>query len=159
MEPCQVPLCLFRQDVSTDIQYSYDLPWWFIRSGRFNWPKVKFSKWAFGVKMHMFRCVFTRGIRWCFGFTSIFQVQKLFAETLIFPKATYFCLTYPGKVKVSPKVVKLGMVGFRRSRNFCLYLLRSSVSIREQTSRWGWQPPPPPARCGLNGEIGGAGEG
>ena len=100
----KVSLCLFCQDVSTDMQY--DLPGWFIRSGHLTWPKVKISNWAFGVKMHMFRCVFTTGIRWCFGVFSIYQVQKLFAKTLIFPKSSTFCLTCPGKDKIRPKVVK-----------------------------------------------------
>ena len=57
----------------------------------------------------------------------------LFAITLMFQKR-FFCLTYPGKVKMWLKVVKSGMVRFRTSRTFCSSLLRSSVRIRGQTS-------------------------
>ena len=48
----EVSLCLSRQDASNDMQY--DLPGSFIRSGHLTWPKVKFSNWTFGFKMHTY---------------------------------------------------------------------------------------------------------
>ena len=58
------------------------------------WPtcathQVKFSNWHFGNDMHMFRCVSTRGLWWCFAFFTIFRSWKIIAkETLILLKAT-----------------------------------------------------------------------
>ena len=66
--------------------------------------------------MHVFRCVLTRGIRWCFTFFLSFLAQKLFEKYLIFLKSNIFCLTCPGQVKMWPKVVKSDMVRFRTSR-------------------------------------------
>ena len=106
----EVSLCLLRQDVSADMQY--DLTGWFIRSGHLTWPKVKISYWAFGVKMHKFRCVFTRGIRWCFYLSKL---KSYLQKRWFSPKATNFCLTCPRKVIIRPKVVKYGIVRFRRS--------------------------------------------
>ena len=108
------------------------------------WPKVKISDWPFGVRMHMFRCVLMREIRWYFAFFLSFLVQKLFAKKLIFQKCIIFCLACPGKVKMWPKIVKSGMGRFKTSRSFRWSLLQSSISIRGQASR-GVLPP----RCGL----------
>ena len=74
-------------------------------------------------------------------FSLSFLIQKLLAKNLILWKSNIF-LTCPGKVKMWHKVEKSGMVRFRTSRSFRLPLLRSSISIRGQTSR-GWHPPPP----------------
>ena len=46
----EMSLCLSRQDASTNMQY--DLSGSSIRSGNLTWPKVKFSNWPFGIKMH-----------------------------------------------------------------------------------------------------------
>ena len=94
----EVSLCLSRQDASNDMQY--DLSGSFIRSGHLTWPKVKFSNWPFGVKMYMFRCVLTRGIRWCFAFFCIFLSSKVIRQKLDLPKkATFFVWPALGRSK------------------------------------------------------------
>ena len=84
----KVSLCLSRKDASTDMQY--DLPGSFITSSHLTWPKVKFSTWPFEVKMHTFRCLLTRGIRWCFEFFSIFLSSKVICRKLGFPNKQLF---------------------------------------------------------------------
>ena len=50
------------------------------------------------------------------NFFLAFLFQNLFNKKFILLKSHIFCLTYPEMVpKVGPKVVKLGVVGFRRS--------------------------------------------
>ena len=99
-----VSLCLSCQYASTDMQHC--LPVSFIRSDQLTWYKVKFSDWPFRFKTHVCRCVSKREIRRCFAFSLFFVLQKLLAETLILPRSDSFCLTYPGKVNMWPKVVK-----------------------------------------------------
>ena len=69
-------------------------------------------------------------------------VQQLFAKSLSSQKRNIF-FTCPGKVKMYPKVVKLGIIRFTTPRSFRLSLMRSSISIRGQTSRGH----PPPQVC------------
>ena len=139
----EVSLCLSREDALTDLQY--DLPGSFIRSGHLTWSKVKFSNWPFGVKMHMFRCILTRGIRWCFAFFSIFLGSKVICKKNAFPKKQHFLFNLPLEGQNVTKVGKSGMVRFRTSRSFRLSFLRSSISIRGQTT---WGCPPPQVRSG-----------
>ena len=131
-------LCLSRQDALNDVQY--DLRGSFIRSGFLPDLRLNFQINLWGSKF-----IFL-GASWreeydsvsCFALSLL--VQKLFAKNVIFPERSIFCLTCPGKVKMWTKEVKSYMVRFKTSRSFRLSLLRSSISIRGQSSRG--SPPP-----------------
>ena len=97
----EVSMWLSRRDASTDIW-----PAWVIYQVRsFDLTKVTFSNWPSGVKMHMFPCVLTRGIRWCFAFFSISLISKVvFAKKLVFPKKQlYFVWAALGRSKCDPR--------------------------------------------------------
>ena len=100
----EVSLCLSCQNASTDMRY--DLPGSFIRSGHLAWPKVKFSNWAFGVKIHMVRRVLTREMRWSFAVFFIFLSSIVISKNVDLTKKQHFCLAYSGKVKMWKKTVK-----------------------------------------------------
>ena len=87
----EVPMCLSRQGTSTDMQQ--DLPEPFIRS--FDPTKGQISNWPFEVKMHMFWCVFTRGVRWCQAFFSIFVISKVICTNVNFPKRQHCMFDMP----------------------------------------------------------------
>ena len=88
----EVSLCLSWYDASTDMQR--DLPGSFITTGHLTWPKVKFSDWPIGVKMHMFLGVLTPGMRWCFAFFLTILSSKAICKNVSFiQKLTIFLST------------------------------------------------------------------
>ena len=134
----EVSLCLSRQDASNDMQY--DLPGSFIRSGHLTDLRSNFQIELSGSRcLHMFRCVLTRGMRWCLRFSLCSMLSsKVICKKADLLKSNIFSFTYPGKVKMWPKVINSGMVIFKTSQPFRLFLFRSSISIGGQTSR-GWR--------------------
>ena len=78
---------------------------------------------AFAVKMHMFRCVSTRGIQWCFAFFSIFVISKVIGKNIDLTKKEHFLYDLSGKVKIWHEVVKSVKSGMVRLRT-------SQVSVR-----------------------------
>ena len=106
---------------------------------------VRFSNWPFGVIMHMFQSVSTRGI-WCRCvslFFCTFLSSNVICKSVNSIKKQCFCLTCFGKNKMWPKVEKSGVVGFWTSQTSRWSLLRSFIAIR---GKWAWAPPP---SCGL----------
>ena len=111
-------------------------------SGQVIWPdqRSNFQNDLLGPKCIW--CVLTRGIRWCTAFFSIFVISKVTCTNVNFPEKQHFMFGLPWKDQMWPKVAKSGVVIFRTSRTFRLFLLRSSTSTRGQTS-WGWKDPSP----------------
>ena len=61
---------------------------------------------------------------------STFISSKVICKNVDLTEKQHFCLTFPGKVKMRPKVVKSWMVGFKTSEAFRSLLLRNSITIR-----------------------------
>ena len=76
-----------------------------------------------------------------FRFSTFFS-SKVICKNVDLIEKQHFCLTFPGKVKMTPKVVKLGMPGFKTSEAFRSLLFRNCITIRGQVS-WGGAPPHP----------------
>ena len=112
----------------------------------FNRTEVKLSNWPFGVKMYTYVSMRLDARNTMVFQFSTFLSSKVICKNVDLTKKQHFCLTFPGKVKMRPKVVKSGMVGFRTSQAFRSPLLRNSITIRGQMNWRGWHPTP---RCGL----------
>ena len=98
IEPWARCHCVFL--VKTHRMYAIWPTWDICQVRSFAWLKVKFSNWPFEVKMHMFRCVLTRGIRWCFAFFSFFLSSKVIRKkTWSSQKATFFVWPALGRSK------------------------------------------------------------
>ena len=122
----------------------------FISLGHSTWPEAEFSNWPFG-----FQCMYSdaSGARSTivFRFLSTFGISDVTRRGVYLIKKKHF-LTCPGKVKMWPNAVKLGMVRVRASQTFHSSLLRSLIVIRGMWDRNRIHPPRhsrPPSKGGI----------
>ena len=117
VEPREVSLCFSCSDPLAYVQH--ELPASFIRSGHLTWHKAILSNRTFGVNMHMFRCVWTRGARWCFVFVlylSYFEAICKKKRWSCKKQYSLFDLSWEGQNVT--KVVKLVIVRCKTSNTF-----------------------------------------
>ena len=79
----------------------------------FSRPNVKFSDWPFGVEMYTFDVSRHEESDGVLRFSLYLFVQKWVAKTFIVQKSIIFYLTCPRKVKMWPRIIKLGVYRFR----------------------------------------------
>ena len=124
----EVSLFLSCHDASADMEH--DLPTWVIyQVTSFDRTEVKLSNLPFGVKMHTYVSMHLDARNTMAFPFSTFLGSKVICKNVDLTKQQHFCLTFPGKVKMRPNVVKSGMVGFRTSQTFRSPLLRNSIII------------------------------
>ena len=123
----------------------HDLPGSFIRSCHLTRLRSNFQVDLLVSKcIPMFRCVSKREIQWF----SLFYLSQLkgYLQKVHLTKKQHNCLTFPGKVKMRPKVVKSGWLDSKHPK---LSVHPCCETLSQLRGKWAGGGGTPTPRCGL----------